>query len=90
LDDIENNEDGGLDKFTRSYERFGMKVQPDGSVVCHEWCPGAQALFLRGDFSQSFIRSFQLIFTFLAPSLTSFGLHKIYIRLFTTQVVQMK
>ena len=51
-EDIENNEDGGLDKFTRSYEKFGINAQPDGSVYCHEWCPGAQALYLRGEFSQ--------------------------------------
>jgi len=53
LGDIENNEEGGLDKFTRSYEKFGVHGRPDGSVHCLEWCPGAQALYLRGEFSQS-------------------------------------
>jgi len=53
-DDIENNEEGGVDKFTRGYERFGIHARPDGSVYCLEWCPGAQALYLRGDFSQSY------------------------------------
>jgi len=52
VNDIENNEDGGLEKFTRGYDKFGIHPRPDGSVVCYEWCPGAQALFLRGDFSK--------------------------------------
>jgi len=52
LTDIENNEDGGLDAFTRSYEKFGMNIRPDGTIYCQEWCPGAQALYLRGEFSQ--------------------------------------
>jgi len=56
LSDIENNEEGGMDKFTRSYEKFGIHARPDGSVYCLEWCPGAQALFLRGDFSESSYR----------------------------------
>lgn len=42
---------GGYDKFSRSYENFGMKVQPDNSIQCREWAPGADALFLIGDFS---------------------------------------
>lgn len=51
LGDIENNEEGGLDTFTRSYEKFGVHGRPDGSVHCLEWCPGAQALYLRGEFN---------------------------------------
>lgn len=50
LDRIENH-CGGLDHFTRSYEAFGMVVQPDNSVRCREWAPGADGLFLIGDFS---------------------------------------
>ncbi|XP_018320680.1 1,4-alpha-glucan-branching enzyme [Agrilus planipennis] len=43
--------DGGLDNFSRSYERFGINVQPDNSVVCREWAPSAQQLFLTGEFN---------------------------------------
>ncbi|KAI0207444.1 1,4-alpha-glucan-branching enzyme [Lamellibrachia satsuma] len=51
LKGIEHNEPGGLDHFTLSYERFGLHVKSDGSVACMEWCPGAQDLFLWGDFN---------------------------------------
>jgi hypothetical protein len=50
---IENNEEGGLDQFTRSYENFGILARPDGSVYCKEWCPGAQQLYLWGEFSNN-------------------------------------
>ena len=49
---IQSNEVGGLDHFTRSYENYGIIAQPDGSVYCQEWCPGAQQLYLWGDFSK--------------------------------------
>jgi hypothetical protein len=48
---IENNEEGGLDQFTRGYENYGILARPDGSIYCKEWCPGAQQLYLYGDFS---------------------------------------
>lgn len=51
LDSIENNEPGGLDKFTRSYDTFGIHVLPDNSVHCKEWCPNAKGLFLWGEFN---------------------------------------
>lgn len=47
---IEENE-GGLDKFSRSYESFGVNRQADGSLYCREWAPGAEAVFLTGDFN---------------------------------------
>lgn len=56
-DDIENNEEGGVDKFTRSYERFGVHPRPDGSVYCLEWCPGAQALYLRATSTTGVVKS---------------------------------
>ncbi|CAD5215229.1 unnamed protein product [Bursaphelenchus xylophilus] len=43
--------DGSLDKFTRSYEEYGLHVQPDGTINGLEWCPGADALSLVGDFN---------------------------------------
>lgn len=51
IDTIETN-GGGLDNFTQAYKFYGMHVQPDNSVICREWAPGARALFLAGDFNQ--------------------------------------
>ncbi|KAI1296716.1 putative 1,4-alpha-glucan-branching enzyme [Halotydeus destructor] len=47
---IKDNE-GGIEKFTRSYKEFGLHVLPDNSVRCLEWAPGAEAVYLRGDFN---------------------------------------
>lgn len=44
--------DGSLEKFTRGYETFGIHVNEDNSVVAREWAPGAQELFLTGEFSK--------------------------------------
>jgi len=40
-----------MDKFTRAYEEYGIHAHPDGSIHCKEWAPGAEALYLTGDFS---------------------------------------
>ncbi|KAF7251200.1 1,4-alpha-glucan-branching enzyme, partial [Varanus komodoensis] len=45
LKNIEENE-GGLDKFTRSYQTFGIHRFVDGGLYCKEWAPGAEAVFL--------------------------------------------
>uniref|UniRef100_A0A915L7E3 Glycosyl hydrolase family 13 catalytic domain-containing protein n=1 Tax=Romanomermis culicivorax TaxID=13658 RepID=A0A915L7E3_ROMCU len=50
LDRIEQHE-GGLDKFTKGYEYFGIKKLPNNGVKCYEWAPGADALYLKGDFN---------------------------------------
>jgi len=50
LDSITANE-GGIDKFTRGYENFGVHVTAENGISCREWAPGAQGLFLRGDFN---------------------------------------
>jgi 1,4-alpha-glucan branching enzyme len=42
---------GGLDKFTRGYETYGIHVNPDNSITCMEWAPGAAQLYLTGEFS---------------------------------------
>ncbi|XP_066247178.1 1,4-alpha-glucan-branching enzyme [Euwallacea similis] len=42
---------GGLDSFTQAYKYYGMHVQPDNSIICREWAPKAQALFLTGQFN---------------------------------------
>lgn len=46
-----NAEEDGLEKFSRGYEKFGLHVNPDNSITCHEWAPLAQGLFLKGDFN---------------------------------------
>lgn len=51
LKNIEESE-GGLDKFTKSYKTFGVNQLADGGIYCKEWAPGAQAVFLAGDFSK--------------------------------------
>ncbi|EYC02839.1 hypothetical protein Y032_0097g2965 [Ancylostoma ceylanicum] len=43
---------GGMERFTQGYKEFGLNVQPDNSVICHEWAPGADQLALIGDFSE--------------------------------------
>uniref|UniRef100_A0A8C8RCE2 1,4-alpha-glucan-branching enzyme n=1 Tax=Pelusios castaneus TaxID=367368 RepID=A0A8C8RCE2_9SAUR len=50
LKNIEENE-GGLDKFSKSYETFGINRLVDGGLYCKEWAPGAEAVFLTGDFN---------------------------------------
>ncbi|ESO00855.1 hypothetical protein HELRODRAFT_112986 [Helobdella robusta] len=52
LQRIETNEPGGIDKFTRSYEEFGVHAHSDGTITWKEWCPGATGLFLWGEFNQ--------------------------------------
>lgn len=43
--------DGSLDKFSRAYDTFGIHINEDNSVVAKEWAPGAQEVFLTGDFN---------------------------------------
>ncbi|XP_074660495.1 1,4-alpha-glucan-branching enzyme-like [Tubulanus polymorphus] len=43
--------EGSLDQFSRGYEYYGYHVQPDNAIVWREWAPGADALFIRGDFN---------------------------------------
>ncbi|XP_017302373.1 1,4-alpha-glucan-branching enzyme-like [Diaphorina citri] len=42
---------GGIEKFTTSYNKYGIHVQADNSVRCFEWAPSAQQLYLTGDFN---------------------------------------
>uniref|UniRef100_A0A5K3EQ55 1,4-alpha-glucan branching enzyme n=1 Tax=Mesocestoides corti TaxID=53468 RepID=A0A5K3EQ55_MESCO len=42
---------GGMESFTQGYKRFGIHVEPDGTVRCLEWAPGAREMYLRGDFN---------------------------------------
>ncbi|XP_028517628.1 1,4-alpha-glucan-branching enzyme isoform X2 [Exaiptasia diaphana] len=47
--DIEQYE-GGLDAFSRGYEKFGINTTPEGQRY-REWAPGAHGVFLIGDFN---------------------------------------
>ncbi|CAH1786510.1 unnamed protein product [Owenia fusiformis] len=49
LTDIEKNE--GIEAFTSSYNTLGLHQTADGGIESVEWAPGAEALFLRGDFN---------------------------------------
>lgn len=44
--------EGGLDNFTQGYKYYGLHVLSDNSVVAREWAPGAEGLYLTGDFSE--------------------------------------
>ncbi|KTW30246.1 hypothetical protein T552_00723 [Pneumocystis carinii B80] len=44
-------ESEGLDVFTRSYERMGLNVQPNGDIIYREWAPNAVFASLVGDFN---------------------------------------
>jgi 1,4-alpha-glucan branching enzyme len=45
--------EGGLEKFSRGYERFGLNVGKNNEVVYREWAPNAVKASLIGDFSMS-------------------------------------
>lgn len=40
-----------LESYTRSYKKFGLHVTKDNEIVGLEWIPGAEAVWLRGDFN---------------------------------------
>ena len=48
-----NETEGGLDKFSRGYQRYGFNILPNGDIVYREWAPNAKEAFLIGDFSTS-------------------------------------
>ena len=54
LDSLERieNDFGGYNKFLKAYEEYGIHVNLDNSINCTEWAPGAQQLFLTGEFSK--------------------------------------
>lgn len=43
--------EGGIENFSQGYKYFGIHIQHDNSVIVREWAPGAQALYLTGDFN---------------------------------------
>jgi len=56
------SKEGGLSKFSLAFQSFGVHINEDNSVSCKEWAPGANKLFLYGDFSKSLMFAFYLIF----------------------------
>lgn len=50
LKKIDENE-GGIEQFSKGYERFGLNQEPDG-IMYREWAPGAKVVHLVGDFSK--------------------------------------
>jgi len=43
--------EGGLEKFSRGYEKYGFTFGADGSITYREWAPNAEQAFLIGDFN---------------------------------------
>ncbi|KAK4505049.1 hypothetical protein PRZ48_003012 [Zasmidium cellare] len=50
LKTIEKTE-GGLEKFSRGYEKFGFQVSQDNTITYREWAPFALRAYLIGDFN---------------------------------------
>ncbi|MCJ1374564.1 alpha-1,4-glucan branching enzyme [Loxospora ochrophaea] len=46
-----NDTEGGLEKFSRGFEKFGFVVQPNGDITYREWAPNALRAYLIGDFN---------------------------------------
>ena len=48
-----NQNEGGIEKFSRGYEHFGIRRTHENGIYMKEWAPGAEGISLRGDFSKS-------------------------------------
>ncbi|KAL9584082.1 MAG: hypothetical protein Q9212_002329 [Teloschistes hypoglaucus] len=46
-----NETEGGLEKFSRGFERFGFVVHENGDITYREWAPNAMRAYLIGDFN---------------------------------------
>ncbi|KAH8677509.1 family 13 glycoside hydrolase [Xylariales sp. PMI_506] len=46
-----NDTEGGIDKFSRGTEIFGLNVDKDNNVIYREWAPNAIEAYLIGDFN---------------------------------------
>ena len=51
-----NQNEGGLEKFSRGYESFGIRRTPENGIYMKEWAPGAEGISLRGDFSKTILQ----------------------------------
>ena len=50
--DTLDKHEGGYDKFTQGYLKYGFNIGPKGEVIYREWAPNAQAAYLIGEFSE--------------------------------------
>ncbi|OXU18210.1 hypothetical protein TSAR_003085 [Trichomalopsis sarcophagae] len=50
VDKIESGEKD-LNQFSKSYTKFGIHINEDNSVIAREWAPGAEQVYLTGDFN---------------------------------------
>ncbi|KAK3672890.1 alpha-1,4-glucan branching enzyme [Recurvomyces mirabilis] len=46
-----NDNEGGLENFSRGYEKFGFLITPDHTITYREWAPNAMRAYLIGDFN---------------------------------------
>ncbi|KAK2766213.1 alpha-1,4-glucan branching enzyme [Arachnomyces sp. PD_36] len=46
-----NDTEGGLEKFSRGFEKFGFNVNQNGDIIYREWAPNATSAHLIGDFN---------------------------------------
>ncbi|XP_077284122.1 1,4-alpha-glucan-branching enzyme [Arctopsyche grandis] len=46
-----NSLEGGIDSFSRGFNKFGVIIHDDNSVTWREWAPGAETVYLYGDFN---------------------------------------
>ena len=46
-----NETEGGLEKFSKGYEKYGLVVHDNGDITYREWAPNATKANLIGDFS---------------------------------------
>ncbi|KAG8419274.1 alpha-1,4-glucan branching enzyme, variant 3 [Metarhizium acridum] len=52
--------EGGLEKFSRGYEKFGLNASDDGTITYREWAPNAVAASLIGDFNSWDVNSHEM------------------------------
>ncbi|KAI9890128.1 MAG: alpha-1,4-glucan branching enzyme [Vezdaea aestivalis] len=43
--------EGGFEKFTKGFEKFGLNVLENGDIIYREWAPNATQAYLVGDFN---------------------------------------
>ncbi|KAF7176696.1 hypothetical protein CNMCM7691_003709 [Aspergillus felis] len=46
-----NENEGGLEKFSKGYEKYGFNVNAKGDITYREWAPNAVRAYLVGDFN---------------------------------------
>ena len=49
---ILNETEGGLDKFSRGYEKLGLHIHDNGDIGYTEWAPNALRAYVIGEFSR--------------------------------------